>query len=429
MRRSLFFKMNIFFSAIVLVVDIEVHASDSPEVYDDRIFSSTIKTVLLDPEDTSLHYPVLILNRENQLKLSFDDFRKDDAEYYCRFVHCNSDWTPSSLIPENFSEAIGADSVDSIHEGIRLGSDYIHYTHAITGNQFRFKQSGNYLLCVYRDSIITTLAFTRRMWVVDERSSVNAQVIQSRLAEFKKNSQEIEVLVSLKDSLIKNPFSEIVLYVYQNGRKDNALNNISPSGVINNEVYFKNSFENIFAGGNEFRSFSMKMLKEKEYNRVDTIKLRDDGVHFSVAPDLRRSNLQYQFTSDQDGRFEVFPDKNVKEPLRYGWASFTLNADNKFDGGEVYVIGDFCNWNFTEANRMLYDSLANAYKGSLFLKNGRYDYQYVFLPDTSTIAETYVIEGDHYETENEYIVYVYYKPPNSSIHQLIGFSKFTSDLR
>jgi hypothetical protein len=86
----------------------------------------------------------------------------------------------------------------------------------------------------------------------------------------------------------------------------------------------------------------------------------------------------------------------------------------------MYVSGAFNNWNFNNDNRMTYDPDKAQYQCTILLKQGWYNYEYIFLRDGETRAEPSVFEGNHYETENEYLILVYYRNPTDRYDRLAG---------
>ncbi|MDE6335794.1 MAG: hypothetical protein K2L34_04410, partial [Muribaculaceae bacterium] len=68
------------------------------------------------------------------------------------------------------------------------------------------------------------------------------------------------------------------------------------------------------------------------------------------------------------------------------------------------------------------------YTTQIPLKQGSYNYQYVVVdkkysesaPESIPNANAGIVEGDYYETENEYLVKVYYRPPGARADRLIG---------
>ena len=61
------------------------------------------------------------------------------------------------------------------------------------------------------------------------------------------------------------------------------------------------------------------------------------------------------------------------------------------------------------------------YEGTMLLKEGYYNYQYMYIPSGSTEGSLSQIEGSFYQTENEYTVLVYYTQKGSRYDRLVGY--------
>ena len=55
------------------------------------------------------------------------------------------------------------------------------------------------------------------------------------------------------------------------------------------------------------------------------------------------------------------------------------------------------------------------------MKLGVYNYQYVWVPDGGQKVSTANTEGDFYNTENEYLIYVYHREFGARYDRLVGF--------
>ena len=77
-------------------------------------------------------------------------------------------------------------------------------------------------------------------------------------------------------------------------------------------------------------------------------------------------------------------------------------------------------------NKMIYDPARGVYQGRQILKQGWYDYQYLVKNDT--IPPNY-LEGDHFETENQYEIFVYFSPMNGRGQQLVGYTSVVLNKR
>jgi len=57
----------------------------------------------------------------------------------------------------------------------------------------------------------------------------------------------------------------------------------------------------------------------------------------------------------------------------------------------------------------------------MLLKQGYYNYEYVLVSERSPVIDAFFFEGSHYETENDYIIYAYYRTNNSRYDRLVGY--------
>jgi hypothetical protein len=75
---------------------------------------------------------------------------------------------------------------------------------------------------------------------------------------------------------------------------------------------------------------------------------------------------------------------------------------------------------------MIYNSEKSEYRAKILLKQGYYNYIYVFLQDNSPVIDVTTVEGTHQETENDYTILVYHRPTASRYDQLVGIKKVNS---
>ena len=75
---------------------------------------------------------------------------------------------------------------------------------------------------------------------------------------------------------------------------------------------------------------------------------------------------------------------------------------------------------------MKYNDKAKQFEGSLYVKQGYYNYEYVFLKNNAFVGDETFIEGSHYETENDYSIYVYHKEQGTFYDKLIAVKRLNS---
>src|SRR5690554_4487795 len=70
--------------------------------YEDYVYKKNIKTPQLYVKGEPLSMPVLFMNGNKKLELHFDDLDSEFHTYSYKIVHCNANWEPSSLNPQEY---------------------------------------------------------------------------------------------------------------------------------------------------------------------------------------------------------------------------------------------------------------------------------------------------------------------------------------
>ena len=122
------------------------------------------------------------------------------------------------------------------------------------------------------------------------------------------------------------------------------------------------------------------------------------------------------------GRFGGF----TRVDADYAWTHFKLVLDEPISNGNVYIFGALSDWQPQKRFQLHYDYEEKAYKAAVYLKQGVYNYQYVIWEDGSAEINDQELEGNHWETENSYLILVYYRPFNARYDQLIGIREVNS---
>ena len=143
-----------------------------------------------------------------------------------------------------------------------------------------------------------------------------------------------------------------------------------------------------------------------------------------LGVDEPRNEVQYLYDKTQFGRFtvrnaEAFGESAVQAD--YMITHFTLDTGGKLNGGNVWLYGEMVNGYPASQAMMKYDASEGCYTADLLLKQGAYNYMYLWVPDGTTVGQTARIEGDHYETVNEYLVKVYDRPIGERYDHFVGY--------
>lgn len=235
-------------------------------------------------------------------------------------------------------------------------------------------------------------------------------------------SQQVDFIVNYEGLNLNDPYRNTFAFILQNGRWDNAKQNLKPDFYGNNELKYNSlSDKNIFSGGNEFRYFDIKSIRyQTEF--VKKIDFANPYYNVSLFPSENREFKPYFYWKDFNGKYFIAFQEGKKPDIEADYVNvyFTLPSKYAIAGGGMYVSGGLNNWTFDRNNRMTFNENAGQYECTMLLKQGWYNYEYAFLKDNSAAGVADIFEGNHYETENDYTILLYYRNPRERYDRIIG---------
>ena len=233
--------------------------------------------------------------------------------------------------------------------------------------------------------------------------------------------QQLDFDVLLNDYRIQDAQSEIKVVIRQNNRTDNQVTGIKPSYMAAGKLSYKNNRNLIFEGGNEYHRFDISSIYNYDEG-VSAIDFVRPAFHAYLRQDQIIARNPYLTNPDVNGKFVInlqnASDDNTEADYMY--VHFYLPVDAPFFDGKIYVGGE---WNYNQMDKtslMRYDSEHAMYYNTFLLKQGGYNYQYWLLTPGATKASVSAIDGSHWQTRNEYTIYVYHRPWGGRYDKLIG---------
>lgn len=390
--------------------------------FDTRIYKNTIKTLKTNVDGNEQSYPAIELNDDLQILIQFDDFSESSANYSYQIIHCNADWTQSDLQLEDYMSGFSENSINNFEYSTNTKTGYINYWVALPNDDISFLVSGNYIFKVIEDGDTDNPVLTARFIVYETKVRIDAEISRPLGAGVQNYGQEIKLSVNNEEFSINDPFNEVKVVICQNNRPDRVIKDIKPVFVRNNELTYGYSGENVMHGGNEFRTFAFTNIHKYGIG-VNDIKFVDTIYHVQLRLDERRSAKRYFWQEDMNGKNIIYFD-NTDDAYRsadYAYIYFSLAADEPFLEGDVYVYGNFNNWKTDSTNMMYYNYDTKMYEAVILMKQGYYDYEYMFYNKYTKELDDAFLEGSHYETENDYIIYVYYHDFSMNYDRIIGY--------
>lgn len=391
-------------------------------------YDPSVKTVQVFKEGFDLSPPVIQLNSTERISVQFDYLGQDAKRFSYTILHCGADWTTSTdLTVSDYIDGYREENIDQYAYSYNTTVWYTHFSTIFPTVNMRPRLSGNYLLLVYEGDT-SHLAFTARFMVVEASPVVvTGRVVQgSRLAD-RNTRQQVDFMVHLNGFQVLDAEREMKITLVQNGRWDNSLLVSKPRFTRADELDYRYDESISFSGGNQFRNFDIKSL---QYQSEHIVRIAfDTTFQVYLNADQPRTFKQYTFEQDLNGKFYIKNEEHAENnsiEADYAWVHFFLPFPVLVTTGTFHVLGELTSWQINNNSRMYFNPEHKGYELSLFLKQGYYNYMYVVKENGKVSGDESYIEGSHWETENDYTVYVYFHESGSLYDRLIAVNFINS---
>ena len=399
-------------------------------LYEDHTYSPTVHTVQLFKKGFEMAPPVIDLNGQDQLVLRFDDLQPNIENLSYTVVHCAADWAPTDLMPGQYLTGAMNDYLQTGRQSYNTLQPFIHYELEVPNAMMQLTRSGNYLLKVYRGSDPEDLVLTRRFMVVEQRLQIDARVMATRSVDLRDAAQQVDLTIRYPGLFVQDPFGDIHVTILQNMRWDDARTGLAPRFVRDQELIYDFPDKGLFMGANEYRNFDLKDIRYATRNIARIDPGTGSGVYDAyLLPELKRNIRVYDNQRDLNGKFFVRNDVVDGDPLGTDYVNvhFALPMTGQLMD-DVYAYGGFSDLQCRKEYRMVWIPEKSSYELTALLKQGFYDFTFVTLPKNSTSPDLTVIEGSHYQTENDYLVLVYLTDRQQRYDRLVGM-RFVNSIR
>jgi hypothetical protein len=199
------------------------------------------------------------------------------------------------------------------------------------------------------------------------------------------------------------------------------------SPFIVDRTFNTNTRQYSWNGDRKFSFTARDIYPGNEYRQAD----------FRDINKFNSDNINAQFSGFDMSRFYKFGKRDLNgaylltnfrnDFATYLTVNFRVKPPEEF-WGNIFVVGSFNNWQ--PSQQFMLESNDGIFSKKILLKRGVYDYQYVtgYLENEKVKDENWIyLEGNFWETSNEYHVFVFYKDPNyGGYDKIIGFKKIIS---
>lgn len=403
------------FIALTLLCSVYTLGADTSQ----GIFDSRFSTLKVQKENQFLSPPVIRLGSDEHIIINFDEIGDDFSHLQFRLIHCNADWQPSRLIESEYIDGFNFSDIEDYAFSSNTFTNYVNYQFVVPAEGTRLLASGNYVAEVFPQSDPDEVILRVRFQVSEDSAIVKGNVTPRTDKGYNSEWQQVELAVDAGNKNI-NPYTDIIVSVSQNRRPDTEVFVKNPLRVDNGKIIYEHNWDLIFPASNEYRRFET-VRADYPGMGVESVGFENRNYIAWLKKDEERAYHAYSFDQTQKGRFMI-DSYSATEPdlgADYVTVNFTLDYPQLMNG-DIYVNGDFTSNRYDEQYKMTFDPDARLYTLSLPLKQGSYNYQYVAVKEGENKGTTSLIEGDKYETQNEYNVSVYYRSPTGRADRLIG---------
>jgi hypothetical protein len=391
----------------------------------DASFDKDIKTIQLRKLNSEMTDPVITLGSSERLLLSFDDLAESNRYFSYKIVLCDADWSESSLFFSDYLEGFPDGYISDREQSFNTLVGYTRYTLEIPNPQAQVKLSGNYLVKVYNSDNTEDALFQKSFSVVEQSTvGVHVGVRRLPLAGNGACTQQLDLSVEHSSFPIRQPYTEVKVRVEQNGYRFLDVDPPTPTFIHGNSIDYSHYNKNLYPGGSEYRHFDVSSMEYK------TLRVREiSNINNTYYVQLEQDEVfkQYLYNPDINGRYVIRNERYRDESdtqSDYPSVFLALHVEQPLNG-KVYVFGEISGWELCNDFVMLYDNRRRAYELSIPVKQGYYNYKYVFVDENGAL-DMGRIDACSSETENIYGIYVYYRSATDFHDRLLNVTWVSS---
>ncbi len=379
-----------------------------------------IKSLQVYSKNNQISLPVI--GENGPLTIEFDIFTEEIPNLAIKFLFCDREWVPyeNTFINNSFRNIDYGLWFDQLPTTVKRADYHFKDTYP-KPNEVEFNFSGKWIFQIVDAQNEDDVFAEGYFYVVIPEVDVNVNIAKKniRQAGYTNSAMDKVYEFTVDFSLHDNLFPENVLdvEVVQNHKMFYPY-------VLKRENTMFRYFE--WNGSDNFLFGAQDIIPGNSYRQAD---LRDRNR-------FRPPETNAQIDRIETSNFYVHPRQDFyggekllnfnDEDAQYMDVKFWLREDNY--GKDVFLVGAFNDWFPSPEYQMQNDD--GLYTISIELKRGIYDYQYISgYNDGGEITELdwYYFEGNDWERDNLFNVFVYYAAPEEGGYdKIIGFAKLTT---
>ena len=401
----------------------ENHQTENEDVssYYHSIKDPKIKSIQISSEKLKLVEPCYYLNSEQNINIDFDLLEEDPHPLQYEIIHCDMNWNKSDLMVMEYLNGFDINYIDDVLLSHGTQEQYVHYHFKLPNENIEFLKSGNYSLNIFHENENTNPLVRLRFYVSEETAKASLNITRTANIDQRNYMQAVELHCNYNYNSIDDPFQNLIINIQQNHQEFDELWLFEPNFVRDDKITFLMNEDRVFNGGNEFRFFDMSNLTTGGQN-TSSVFLDENGYQVKLRPEIKRTYRQYLEYKDFNGKFVIQSHQSDLVNTQAEYATVLFELPMKKIKGDIYLFGQFTNWDVHDEFLMKYDSVAQKYYNKVNLKQGYYNY--IFVNKNGKKIDARKIEGSHFDANNEYIIKVYYRDPLGLYDRLLHYQVY-----
>ena len=407
-------KKAIFFLSLVFICNLNICAQRN------EILDKNIASLQVVANNDWLSLPIITLNSNDFVNISFDDLTHEYHRYCYKIEHCEADWqTSSALFESDYIDGFAlGNTIDDVQESTNTVQLYTHYNISFPNNKCRPKISGNYRVTIYDENDEKHVVCRAYFMIVEPSMAVQLNVTTNTDIDINGKHQQVEMAIDYGNNIVSNPQTQIKTVVMQNGRWDNAVINARPQYIKANGLQWIHCKDFIFDGGNEYRKFETLDVTHTTMG-LESINWDGHNYHAWIWTDEPRPS--YIYDKDANGAFLIRNSDNIDNDVNSDYIITHFRLKSPQIPYPIYINGFFTNDRFLPQYEMKWNEKNQQYEGELLLKQGYYSYQYLMMKPEGKLKPV-PSEGNFCQTENTYQALIYFKANGDRTDRLVGYA-------
>jgi len=354
----------------------------------------------------------IVFYKNDIINISFDILGGKKSDYYYQVTHCDYQWNPSKISKLEYIDGFDDIRITNYVFSKNTFQSFTNFSFKIPNENLKIKIDGNYVIKIFDENY--NEIFERKIIILNNLANGLLNITRSKEILDSSYSQNIQALFSNTNNIIFNNNSDYKLAVIKNNNLNSSKYFSSPrlqtgSKIIYDNIKIKGGSEYLYFDSKNILSTSNEIKQVNFKNIYNTI-LYDDYEEpiYTLQPDI---NGNYIINANCSEKKTCADYTNVKFNLR----------TNKNYASDIYIIGEFNGNEISEQYKMKkYDG--NYYSANLILKQGIYNYKYVFKTNSG-----FEDLSNFWQTENNYKAILYEKKITDRYYKIIGYGEKNSN--